>query len=194
MAITYPISTPTSIGMESISISAHTARVVSQSPFTGEQQVLVYDKQMWEASVSIPPVHRDLAEPWVSFLMKASLSDGTFLLGDPNGEEVRGTATSGTITGSIADNSVTVAMTGTLLEGDWFQLGSGSSATLHKVLEDQDGNGTLEIFPALRVAHTTTAMVLSSPKGVFRLSSPVNQYQINNTGAYGIKFDAMEVL
>jgi len=103
---------------------------------------------MWSASIAIPTVLKDLAEPWVAFLISLRGQYGTFLLGDPNHASPQGTASSATITGSTGDRSVTVSMTGTLKAGDYFQLGSGSSARLHKVLVDQSGGGTLEIWPA----------------------------------------------
>jgi hypothetical protein len=149
---------------------------------------------MWSASVTIPTVRKDLAEPWVAFLLSLRGQYGTFLLGDPNRTSPQGTATSASISGSLGDRSVTVAMTGTLKAGDYFQLGSGSSAKLHKVLVDQSGNGTLEIWPALRSNYTTASATLTNAKGVFRLASNSTQWGIGSSSAYSIQFDAMEDL
>ena len=192
MAITYPISTPTDIGIAQIELGATNAVAVSKSPFTFATQVHAYSGEMWSASVTIPTVRRDLAEPWVSFLMSLRGQFGTFLLGDPNCTSPQGTATSATITGSQGDRSVTVAMTGTLKAGDYFQLGSGSSAKLHKVLVDQSGNGTLEIWPALRDDYTTASATLTNAKGVFRLASNQTNWGIGSNSAYSIQFEAME--
>lgn len=192
MAITFPISTPTDIGIAQIELGATNAVAVSKSPFTFSTQVHAYSGEMWSASVTIPTVRRDLAEPWVSFLMSLRGQFGTFLLGDPNCTSPQGTATSATITGSLGDRSVTVAMTGTLKAGDYFQLGSGSSAKLHKVLVDQSGNGTLEIWPALRTNYTTASATLTNPKGVFRLASNQTNWGIGSNSAYSIQFEAME--
>ena len=46
-------------------------------------------------------------------------------------------------------------MTGTLKAGDYIQIGAASDATLHKVLVDQDGDGTLEVWPKLRKDRTS---------------------------------------
>jgi hypothetical protein len=85
-------------------------------------------------------------------------------------------------------------MTGTLLAGDYIQLGSGSTAKLHQVLLDQDGNGNLEIWPALRSNYTSATVTFNAPKGVFRLSNNVTSWSINNASTYGISFEAVEAV
>lgn len=194
MAITYPLSTPTTIGIESIEIRAKNTVAISESPFTYKQQVVDFGGQKWEASVSIPPVHRDLAAEWKAFLVSLKGPLGTFLLGDPDYATPRGTVSSCTLTGSVGDETVTVTMTGTLLAGDYIQLGSGSSSRLHQVLVDQSGSGSLEIWPALRSDYTSASVTFNNPKGVFRLSSNVTSWAINNSSVYGISFDAVEVI
>lgn len=194
MAISYPISLPTSIGIANISLGAENAVAVSSSPFTYRQQVIQHPGQRWTATVSIPPVRREFAEPWVAFLLALRGQVGTFLLGDPAGAAPRGTATSATITGTTGASSVSVTMTGTLLAGDYIQLGSGSDATLHKVVQDQNGNGTLEIWPALRKDRTAVAATLTSAKGLFRLATNQQNWSINESSVYGISFDAVEAL
>ena len=192
MAITYPLSTPTSIGIESIQLSATNAVAISQSPFTYKQQVVSHGGQMWQASVTIPTVHRDLAAPWKAMLVALKGQTGTFLLGDPDYATPPGTVSACTLSGSAGDETATVVMTGSLLAGDYVQLGAGSSARLHQVLVDQTGSGSLEIWPALRSDYTTAAVVYSAAKGVFRLSSNTSQWSINNSSTYGISFDAVE--
>ena len=195
MAISYPLDTPTTIGFESIQLRAFNAVATSQSPFTYKQQVIAHTGQKWEASISIPSVLRDLAEPWVAFLTALKGQRGTFLLGDPLGATPRGTV-SGTVTltGNAGDESVDVVMTGSLLAGDYIQLGGGSSAKLHKVLVDQTGSGTLEIWPALRTDYTSANVTYTNAKGVFRLNQNVSSWQITNANSYGISFEAVEAI
>lgn len=195
MAISYPISLPTtSIGIANISLGAENAVAVSSSPFTYKQQVIQHPGQRWTATVTIPPVRREFAEPWVAFLLALRGQVGTFLLGDPAGAAPRGTATSATITGTTGASSVSVTMTGTLLAGDYIQLGSGSDATLHKVVQDQNGSGTLEIWPALRKDRTAVSATLTSARGLFRLATNQQNWSINESSVYGITFDAVEAL
>jgi len=194
MAITYPLDTPDTIGIEQIEIRATNAVVTSQSPFTYKQQVIAHTGQRWEATVGIPSVRRDKAAEWTAMLVALKGSQGTFLLGDPDYKEPRGTVSSVTVTGDTRDETVSVVMTGSLLAGDYIQLGSGATARLHKVLQDQTGDGDLEIWPALRDDYSGATAIYTNPKGVFRLSQNVTSWAINNSSAYGISFEAVEPL
>jgi hypothetical protein len=194
MAISYPLSLPTNVGMASIELRARNTVAVSMSPFTYKQQTHSYDGQMWEADVTLPPMNRDDAESWVSFLMSLKGRAGTFLLYDPSAKSARGTATSATVTGSAGDDSLAVVMTGTLKAGDYIQIGSASDATLHKVLVDQDGDGTLEVWPKLRKDRASVAVDLTSASGLFRLASNETAWSVDNASFFGISFGATEVV
>lgn len=195
MAISYPLDTPTTIGIESIELRAVNAVAVSQSPFTYKQQVISHQGQIWSASVSIPSVRRDLAADWKAMLVALKGPVGTFLLGDPDYVTPRGTIEgSPTLSGTAGDSTVSITMTGTLLAGDYIQLGTSSAARLHQVLVDQDGSGDLEIWPNLRNTYSGETVIYSSPKGVFRLGNSTTAWSINNASFYGISFDAIEAL
>lgn len=194
MAISYPLATPTTIGIESIELRAVNAVAVSQSPFTYKQQVVSQGGQKWEASVSIPSVRRDLAADWKALLVALKGQTGTFLLGDPDYATPRGNLSSCTLTGNTGDDTVTVTMTGTLKAGDYIQLGSGSSARLHQVLIDQTGSGNLEIWPDLRSTYTDETVTFNNAKGVFRLATNITSWSINNASSYGISFEAVEAI
>jgi len=194
LAISYPLALPASIGIANITLSANNAVAISSSPFTFQQQIIRHAGQRWTASVSIPPVRRDLAEPWIAFLLALNGPVGTFLLGDPNAKTPRGTATSATLTGTAGSSSPTITMIGTLLAGDYIQLGSGATATLHKVLVDRSGNGTVEIWPALRSTVTNATVTLTNTVGRFRLSSNQQSFSIDNASIYGINFDCVEAI
>jgi len=194
LAVSFPLSTPTTIGFESIELRAINAVATSQSPFTYKQQIVSHGGQRWEASVNIPPVRRDLAAEWKAFLTALKGQTGTFLLGDPDYSSPRGDVSSCTLSGSAGDETATVVMTGTLKAGDYIQLGSGSAAKLHQVLIDQTGDGNLEIWPKLRTDYTDDTVVFSNPKSVFRLSSNMTSWNINSSSAYGISFEAVEDL
>ncbi len=195
MAISYPLNTPTTIGIESIELRAVNAVAVSQSPFTYKQQVISHQGQIWSASVSIPSVRRDLAADWKAMLVALKGSVGTFLLGDPDYATPRGTVSgTPTLSGTAGDSTVSVTMTGTLLAGDYIQLGTGSAARLHQVLVDQSGSGNLEIWPDLRSTYSGETVIYSSPKGVFRLGNSTTSWSIDNASFYGISFEAIEAL
>ena len=199
MAISYPVALPTHTGIAQIELRAVNAVAYSQSPFTFAGQAHAYQGQMWQADVSLPPMHTADAEQWLGFLLSLRGRFGTFLLGDPLRTSLRGTATAATITGSAGDNTVSATVTAgqTLLAGDYIQLGSGSTATLHKVLVNYTGTGSatdLEIWPGLRVDRSSATATLTNTKGVFRLSSNEQAWSINEASIYGITFGAMEAI
>ena len=99
MALTYPLDTPTTIGIESIELRAVNAVAVSQSPFTYKQQTIAHQGQQWQASVNIPSVHRDKAAAWKAMLVGLKGPQGTFLLGDPDYATPQGTVSSCTASG-----------------------------------------------------------------------------------------------
>ena len=194
MALSYPLATPTTIGIESIELRAVNAVAVSQSPFTYKQQVISHGGQKWEASVNIPSVHRDKAAEWKAMLVGLRGQTGTFLLGDPDYVTPQGTVSSCVLSGNVGEETASVVMTGTLKAGDYIQLGSGASSKLHQVLLDQDGDGSIEIWPSLRSDYTSSTVVFNSPKGVFRLATNMTSWSINNASIYGISFEAVEAV
>ena len=194
MAIVYPLSIPNTNSITSFNLDAVNAVAYSQSPFTFAGQAHAYSGQMWQLDATLKPMRRSQAEPWISMLTSLRGQFGTFLIGDPLGCNPRGMAASVSVSGSTGNDSVTVVMTGSLLAGDYIQLGSGSTATLHKVLQDQSGNGTLEIWPALRSVQSSASATLTNTVGRFRLNSNSISRPSNSSGVYGISFSAMEAI
>ena len=208
MAESYPLTMPsTNIG--SIRLLARSAVAISSSPFTFKQQVYRHQGQMWEADITLSPMKREQAEAWIAFLLRLRGQYGTFLLGDPNGATPRGSAASvpGTpvVNGAsqtgdeLAIDGLPASATGYLKAGDSIQLGSGATATLHKVLEDVDtsgsGGATLNLYPGVRVAPADGAAVtVSNAKGNFRLNVSETSFDIDTASIYGITFGAVEAL
>jgi hypothetical protein len=209
MAITYPLSLPTTIGIAQIELTAVNAVALSRSPFTFDSQVHAYSGQMWQADISLPPVHRELAESWVTFLLSLRGQYGTFLLGDPNNTIPRGTANLGVGTPVVSGTQVaadSISISGLpnsranyLYAGDYVQFGSGSTATLHKVLTNvttsATGTATIDIWPKTRrTLNNGEAVTINNPKGLFRLSSNQISWSINEVSTYGITFGATEAI
>lgn len=205
--LSYPLATPTSIGIESIELRAVNAVATSQSPFTYKQQIISHGGQKWEASVSIPPLRKEFVEPWVAFLLALRGQTGTFLLGDPNNTTPRGLAStfagapvvSSVSGGTISITGASANKTGWLKAGDYIQLGTGSTSTLHKVLLDVDtgsgGAATLEVWPYPRGTVASGAAVkVSDTKGLFRLATSQQSWSISGSSAYGLQFDCIEAI
>lgn len=205
MSITYPISTP-STDIAKVKFVATDIVGVSQSPFSGVQQVYKYSGQFWEADVTLPPMKREVAEYWISFLLKLNGAYGTFLLGDPSGKTPRGVATgSPLVNGSsqtgneLFTDGWTPSVTGILKAGDYIQLGTGATSRLYKVLDDVNsdgsGNATLTIYPNLRSSpNNNDPIFTSNAKSVFRLSGNQTTWDVNEAAMYGITFGAREAL
>jgi len=193
MAINYPLALPTVTGVRSIELQATNAVAVSRSPFTFASQVHAYSGQMWSASLTLPPMKLTEARQWTAWLTALRGQYGTFLLGDTSCSQISGTATSAAVTGVAGDSTISVTMTGTILAGDMIQIGTSADATLHKVLVDQSGDGSLEIWPALRTERLDVALTLTNAQGVFRLASNDVAWSVDEASIYGISFSAQEV-
>jgi hypothetical protein len=206
MAITYPLALPTQTGIASVSLRANDTVGVNMSPFSARQQVYKYNSQFWEADITLPRMKREDAEYWITFLMKLNGAYGTFLLGDPAASTARGVATGSPVVNGASQTGYelitdgwTADTTGIMKAGDYIQLGSGETARLYKVLDDVDsdgsGNATLTIWPNLRSSPDDDATItVSNPKGVFRLSTNVTEFNVNEASIYGLSFGALEAL
>lgn len=206
MAITYPLTLPSHTGRRSMELRATNAVTVERSPFTYASQAQASAGQMWQADVTLPPMKRTDAEAWVAWLVSLRGSFGTFLMGDPIGATPRG-AGGGTplVNGSsqtgqdLNIDGCTPDITGWLKAGDYVQLGSAGSATLHKVLADVSTNGsgeaTLTLWPHIRTAPSDNAAVtISNTVGRWRLASSESSWSVNEASIYGISFSCMEAI
>ena len=145
----------------------------------------------------------------IGFVVALHGERGSVTRGEPSAETARGSAsvTAGAPVvngadqtgGSLTVDGLPVSTTGYLKAGDYIQLGGGSSATLHKVLQDVDSNASgqasIELWPYIRTAPADNAtIVVGDTVGVFRLSSNQTDWSINNASFYGITFAAVEAV
>lgn len=202
MAISYPLSLPTAGGIARVRWTRRAVVAQSASPFTGETQTQVHQGQWWEIEVSTKPMVRADAAAWEAWHLALNGKEGTFLFGDPLWTSPRGTATGTPLvkgasqTGQdIETDGWTPEVTGILKAGDMIQLGSGSAARLHMQLVDTDsdgsGNATLTLWPHVRSAFAdNTPITVSSPKGLFRLSSNEMVKDVDPSGLVALTFAA----
>lgn len=177
MSITYPITLPATPAPAAIRFVPHAIVAVSASPFTGAQQVYQHQGQFWRAEVTLPPMLRADAEPWLAAFLQLNGRRGTFYLGDPLGASPRGVATGTPLVNGASQTGQTLvtdgwtpSTTGILKAGDYIQVGT----SLHKVLADANsdigGNATLDIWPRLRSSPADNAAItVSNTVGLFRL-------------------------
>lgn len=208
MAISYPLTFPSHTGIRSVSLRAINAVVYERSPFTFAGQAQASAGQMWGADVTLPPMKYADAEQWMAWLISLRGQLGTFTMGDPMRCVARGSAR-GTDTVVVngagqtgQDLNITsnqLSKTGYLKAGDYIQLGSGSTATLHKVLVDAStngsGNATLTLWPHVRTAPANAAtVVVQNAVGRWRLAGNETEWSINEALIYGVSFSAMEAV
>ena len=207
-APTYPLTMPTTPAYRTSRWALQRRTAMSQSPFTGNQQVAEYDFALWTTELNLPPMNRESASAWQAFLLQLHGKRGTFLLGDPDAKNPRGAVT-GTITldggVSIGDyevqlNSATQTSTSNIVKaGDYLQIGGGSAAKLHMICADasSDSNGdfTVQIEPAIKASGNAGAsVVLTNAQGVFRLSDDLVGWDANEVSVYGITLACIEAL
>lgn len=205
MAITYPLSFPANVGGPAqIMISSENVVSTSSSPFTFSEQSYVHPGQRWLASVTLPPMKRERAEPWITFLMSLKGRQGYFLLSDPNAYSPQGSVSGTVLVNGASQFGTTLLVDGisanlsnAFKAGDYIQLGSGAAARLHKILVNASANSsgmaTLEIWPDLRESPADNSVVTYlGASGLFRLTDNVTSWNINQISSYGISFDCVE--
>lgn len=206
MTISYPLSLPATPYPAAVTLRARSAVGVSSSPFSYSQQVYAHQGQRWEADIDMPPMSESVADVWVAWLLSLNGQEGTFLMGDPAKLTHRGVGGGTPLVNGAGQTGQTLAIDGCplstngwLVQGDMIQLGSGSSATLHKVLADANTNGsgevTLDIWPRLRSSpNNNAAVVITGCVGRWRLASNESSWSIGRAKRYGIQFVAVEAL
>ena len=206
MAITYPLSLPSHKKPSNITFRAVNTVGITQSPFTYAQQAVAHSGQRWECDVTLPQMSRADAEQWIAFLVSLRGQFGTFTLGDPTGASPRGSAGGTPLVngasqtgGTLNIDGCTASQTGWLKAGDYIQLGTAGTATLHKVLADADSNVSgevsLDIWPYIRTAPADDASVtLTNTVGRFRLASNQQNWNINEASIFGMTFGGVEAI
>lgn len=201
MAISYPITLPSSPIPARMTIKPVSAvgRVVS--PFTYHSQAHVAQGQQWRLDVYLPPMARAAAEQWAAALISLNGREGTMILpvyghGSPLGSWAGTAQVAGASqTGDALDiDGLTPSQSAITKAGDYFTLEN----KLYKVLADADsdagGAATLDIWPSLRASPANDALLtVDNAFGVFYLGGAVD-IEIDRALHYGMAFTAYEAL
>lgn len=205
MAIAFPV-TPPAFGVRAETWSLEQAVGLSESPYTYSQEVYEHAGKRLRLDVQLVPMKRADAQAWIAFLASLRGRVGTFTWSPTIEGTARGTPTgtplvkgAGQTGGTLLIDGASAGVTGWLKAGDWVQLGTGATARLHKNLVDTNSNGsgevTLELWPGPRVAPADNeAVVVSSPRGLFRLASNTVQWDVQLAQIFGLSFSAVEAL
>ncbi len=204
MSLSYPLTFPTIVGLRVLELTPVPVVGVNQSSFTGHQQIFEWPGQWLKFSATLPPMHLEKAGEMAAFFMALHGAAGTFLFGPSVRKIPVGIGTgvplvkgASQVGNTLLTDGWTAGQTGIMKRGDWFQLGTGATSTLHRVVQDANsdgsGNATLEIWPGLRTSPAdNAALTLSSPKGVFRLAGAVPESYDETKMCNGMSFVAVE--
>lgn len=204
----YPLALPSTPSFVDSSWKLQRAVDINRSPFSGHSSAYEYTMALWTAVLTLPPMKRDQAASWQAFFMKLHGRRGTFLLGDPDAKTIRGAGpSSGNVAlssaAAVGDDSLSVSITapnGTVAfkEGDYIQLGTGSSSKLHMIVNDVVVNSnaaTIDIEPYVKLpVDNLSVLDYTEPKGVFHMDSNELGWDADHVSKYGITFSCTEFL
>lgn len=202
---TYPLTFPNDVAANALRIVPQNAVAISESPFSYTEKAYSWGGERWIFDVSLPPLKRDVAEKYISFLTALRGPYGTFTMRIPAHRAPQGVGTgtplvkgAGQTGYTLLADGFTNSVTGILKAGDFINLGTGSASRLHKVTSDVNSNGsgevTIPIWPALRASPADNASVyLTDCVCHLRLDGdPAIDLTVDRF--YNISFRAVEVL
>jgi len=182
------------------SITFNTSSVVgmTQSIYTGRQQVFTHAGSWWTAEVTLPTLSHAQAGAWVAWLASLRGRSGSFYLSPMTvnrgykyaGASVNGDSQSGT--SLITDGWAVSAKV--LSAGDYVTVDDCLYLVTADVYSDDGGNATIPIFPNLRAPGDDDEIETLNPYGIFRLTSNEIGWNIDEACTYGLSFSAQEVL
>jgi len=201
----YPLTLPTVTGIRTQNWGLRKTVSITQSPFTAQQQVYEHDGQQWKATFSLPPMLKDSASVWLSFLLSLRGVRGTFKIGDQDRKTIQGVAT-GTIRvngASQVGNSIDLdgfanSTNNVFKAGDYIQINS----YLYMIIEDANSNGSgeanVKIEPSLRSGIETinddTTVIYTNTTTIMRLDTNFTSWNTDTVSKYGISFACSEAL
>lgn len=201
----YPLTLPTATGIQTQRFALTRIVGVSQSPFTRQEQVIQHQGEYWTATVQLPPMLKDNASQWLSFLLKLRGRRGTFKLGDQDRKTIQGNTT-GTVlvngasqTGNQIDvDGLGASVTDAFKAGDYIQINSYLYMITDDVNSNASGEATLNIEPSLRSGLETIAdndtVIYTNTTTLMRLDSNEVAWDTDQVSKYGISFACSEAL
>jgi hypothetical protein len=128
-----------------------------ESPFSRYVQRQLLAGSRWQASYTLPRMHRDSAAYWQAFFLSLEGGVNTFYAFDPDAISPRGVASGnplvlgGSQTGSSLNTDGWTASTiNILVPGDYMSINGELKMITQAASSDGSGNATLSFKPALR--------------------------------------------
>lgn len=199
MAVTFPLTPPSTPKPSSVRYSELNVIGVAVSPYTMQRQIFEWDGAAWALEVAFDLMDREQAQPWIGFLSALRGQVGTFYwadelcktpLGDGGGNpKVNGGSQTGfTLATDGWPNSTLV-----LRAGDMFQINTALYRNVTDATSNGSGQVTLDIWPNLRGHSDNSSIITASPKGVFTLTdSAMATQEAGRDMLFRIDFKAVE--
>jgi hypothetical protein len=202
------IALPDTPAPAAISVTMMDAVAIVESPFVpGQAQTQIWPAaDRWMFQVQMPKMPRATAMNWLGFFGALQGMQNVFQIGDPMGKTPQGMAAGLPVvnagSGLNAVGSTTLSSRGwlpgmwrQLLPGDYIQIGWRLHQVTAQVNADSSGQADIAIWPSLRETPDDGTMIsLTTPKGVFRLSSNKRQWHASPATLTDISFSCSEVI
>jgi len=197
------VSLPSTPGPRSVEFSFSDSVAIVTSIFTGQTQAQQWvGADQWSGTLTLPPLTQPQADRWISFLMELRGMLNPFLLGDPLKPTPRGSGkgipvvdTAGNVAGAQAllSRGWPINAWELLKFGDYIQVGYRLHRVINPVNSNAAGKASIAIWPSLREAPTDgQAIILNSPKGLFRLAQNKRSWSTDVTRYSSISFQIQE--
>jgi hypothetical protein len=185
MAITYPLTPPSTAQWGKATWMPWDAVSVQGRAFTGLTTAFDWDGSAWmfELQQSLLDAGDATHQAWRAFYRKLRNGYGTFLFGDPSRKTPLGVGTgtplvngAGQSGNSLITDGWTNSITNILRNADYFQLENNLYMNLNDVNSGAStGPATLDIWPSLRKVPADNAPItVLNPVGYFRILGQAN--------------------
>jgi hypothetical protein len=199
---------PTSPAPRTVMFTHHDAVASTRSAFTNLTQTQIWPgADWWEVDITLPPMNRTEAAPWIAFLGQLQGQANVFQIGDPGAISPLGTPLGAPLVNGTSDTYNTPGTTTLytrgwqasafrlLLPGSYLQIGYRLYMCLDVVDSDSNGDASFTIWPSIREQPADgTAITLHSTTGLFRLQANSRKWSNDVMQLYAISFKATEAL
>ena len=178
MAISYPLTAPTTPKAREMALQFQPRTAVSESPYTGQVQTYEHEGLVWSASISLPPLlNETTARDWHGFLAALNGRVGTFTMTPSQHATPKGTqAANFSVKTAAAIRATSLEVKGmtasaTMDRGDLISISNRLYMLTETATADGSGDATLTLSHGLRAAAAVDDIVsVLNPVGTWRLA------------------------
>lgn len=206
MAITYPVTMPTSPA-PTVSTFGAAFNNVTHLSLNNTRQVIRRPGDLMIYEFDLPPMLRAQAAPWQAFGMSLKGTFGTFYAKDPDASTALGAATGSWLVKGASQVGDVLIVDGAPIStadvfkaGDWFSVNDRMHMVLADAASDGAGEATLDIAPGIPAGAApadNTAISYGAAgllRGIFRMVDDSVTWRADHLSRYGMKFRAVQAV